>query len=83
MDQPLGLAIGNALEIKEALNTLRGKDQDLLDLCLTLGSQMVLLARKASYEDEARKMLLKTIEDGSAIKKMRELIVAQGGSEKR
>ena len=81
MDQPLGLAIGNALEIKEALNTLSGKGpKDLLDLCLTLGSQMVLLARKASYEDEARKMLLKTIEDGSAIKKMRELIVAQGGS---
>lgn len=81
MDQPLGFAIGNALEIKEALDTLIGKGpKDLLELCLTLGSQMVLLAKKANSEEEARRMLLKTIEEGTAIKKMKEFIVAQGGS---
>ncbi|NLZ49408.1 MAG: pyrimidine-nucleoside phosphorylase [Clostridiales bacterium] len=81
MDQPLGFAIGNALEIKEALDTLRGKGpKDLLELSLTLGSQMVLLAKKASSEEEARRMLLKTIEDGSAIKKFKEFIMAQGGN---
>lgn len=82
MDQPLGFAIGNALEIREALDTLRGKGpKDLLELCLTIGSQMVLLAKKASSEEEARSMLLKTIEDGSAIKKMKEFIMAQGAVE--
>lgn len=81
MDQPLGLAIGNALEIKEALDSLRGKGpKDLLELCLTLGSQMVLLSKKASSEEEARKLLLKTIEEGSALKKMKEFIIAQGGN---
>lgn len=80
MDQPLGFAIGNALEVKEAINTLKGKGpKDLLELCLTLGSNMVLLAKKASNVDEARKMLLKTIEDGSAINKFKEFIEGQGG----
>ncbi|WP_163194668.1 pyrimidine-nucleoside phosphorylase [Clostridium thermarum] len=81
MDQPLGLAIGNALEVREAMDTLVGKGpQDLLELCLTVGSQMVLLAKKASTVEEARQMLLKTIEDGSAIRKFKEFITAQGGS---
>lgn len=81
MDQPLGLAIGNALEVKEALDTLKGKGpKDLFELCLTLGSEMVLLAGKASNREEARKMLLNTIEDGSAIKKFRQFIVSQGGN---
>lgn len=80
MDQPLGLAIGNALEVNEAIDTLRGKGpQDLLELCLTMGSMMVLLARKASNVEEAREMLLKTIKDGSAINKLKEFISAQGG----
>ncbi|WP_139902462.1 pyrimidine-nucleoside phosphorylase [Clostridium thermarum] len=81
MDQPLGLAIGNALEVREAMDTLVGKGpQDLLELCLTVGSQMVLLAKKAASVEEARQMLLKTIEDGSAIRKFKEFITAQGGS---
>ena len=81
MDQPLGLAIGNALEVREALDTLLGKGpKDLLELCLTVGSQMVLLAKKAKTEEEARSMLLKTIEDGSAIYKFKEFITAQGGN---
>lgn len=80
MDQPLGLAIGNALEVKEAIDTLNGKGpQDLLELCLTMGSMMLLLARKASTVEQAREMLVKTIEDGSAIRKLKEFIAAQGG----
>jgi pyrimidine-nucleoside phosphorylase len=81
MDQPLGLAIGNALEVKEALDTLSGKGpKDLLELCLTLGSNMVVLAGKAATTEEAKSMLLKTIEDGSAIMKLKEFVAAQGGN---
>ncbi|MDP4089385.1 MAG: pyrimidine-nucleoside phosphorylase [Bacillota bacterium] len=80
MDQPLGLAVGNALEVREAIDTLKGNGpQDLLELCLTIGSMMVLLARKASNADEARQMLVKTIEDGSALNKLKEFVAAQGG----
>lgn len=80
MDQPLGLAIGNSLEVKEAMDTLKGKGpKDLLELCLVLGSNMVVLSKKAKTVEEAREMLLGTIKDGSAIKKFREFIEAQGG----
>jgi pyrimidine-nucleoside phosphorylase len=80
MDQPLGLAVGNALEVKEAIDTLKGHGpQDLLDLCLAAGSQMVVLAQKAQTEEEARKMLLETITNGSALIKLKEFVNAQGG----
>ncbi|OPJ60491.1 pyrimidine-nucleoside phosphorylase [Clostridium oryzae] len=80
MDQPLGFAVGNALEVKEAIHTLKGNGpKDLLELCLTIGSNMVFLAKKAESVEQAREMLLGTIEDGSAIKKLREFITAQGG----
>ncbi|MEL5865316.1 pyrimidine-nucleoside phosphorylase [Clostridium cochlearium] len=80
MDQPLGFAIGNALEVKEAINTLKGKGpKDLLELCLVLGSNMVVLSKKANTVEKAREMLLGTIKDGSAIQKFREFIEAQGG----
>lgn len=80
MDQPLGYAIGNALEVEEAINTLKGKGpDDFLELCLTLGSQMLMAGGKASEEKEARQMLLKTIEEGSALKKLAEFVEAQGG----
>lgn len=80
MNQPLGLAIGNALEIEEAINTLKGNGpQDLLDIALELGSNMVVLANKASNTDEAKKLLLETIESGEAIKKLKEFIANQGG----
>jgi len=81
MDQPLGLAIGNALEVKEAIDTLKGiGPKDLLELCLTLGSNMVVLAKKAETVEEARKMLLKVIEDKSALKKLKEFVISQGGN---
>lgn len=80
MDQPLGFAIGNSLEVIEAINTLKGKGpKDLLELCLTIGSNMVVLANHAKDTEEARTMLLNTIYDGTAILKLKEFIEAQGG----
>jgi len=81
MDQPLGFAVGNALEVIEAINTLKGKGpEDLLELCLTLGSQMVLSAKKAESEEEARTKLLETVKSGKALDKLADFISAQGGS---
>jgi pyrimidine-nucleoside phosphorylase len=81
MDQPLGLAVGNALEVKEAIDTLMGKGpEDLMELCLVLGSNMVVLANKAKDVEEARKLLMGVISDGSALKKLKEFIGAQGGN---
>ena len=80
LDQPLGFAIGNALEVEEAIETLKGNGpKDLEELCLTLGSQMLILAEKASTEEEARKMLEEVIENGSALEKLKEFVEAQGG----
>ncbi len=80
MDQPLGFAVGNALEVKEAIDTLSGKGpEDFLELCLTLGSCMLMAGGKAKCREEARKLLQKTIEDGSALKKLAEFVEAQGG----
>ncbi|MFL0248736.1 pyrimidine-nucleoside phosphorylase [Candidatus Clostridium stratigraminis] len=81
MDQPLGFAVGNALEVKEAMDTLMGKGpEDLMELCLTLGSNMVVLANKAKNSDEAREMLLSVVKNGSALAKLKEFIGAQGGN---
>lgn len=80
MSQPLGYAIGNALEVKEAIDTLRGEGpQDLHDLCLELGSYMVYLAEKASSLEEARKMLQGAIESGKALETFKVFLSAQGG----
>ncbi|MCM1992761.1 pyrimidine-nucleoside phosphorylase [Oceanirhabdus seepicola] len=82
MDQPLGKAIGNALEVKEAIETLKGNGpSDLLELCLTLGSNMVVLAGGAKDADEAREKLLGTIESGEALKALKAFVKAQGGDE--
>ncbi|MCQ6274837.1 pyrimidine-nucleoside phosphorylase [Bacillus sp. V3B] len=80
MNQPLGFAIGNALEVKEAIDTLRGKGpEDLYELCLTLGSKMVYLADQAESVDEAREKLEDAIKTGKAIDKFKTFIAAQGG----
>ncbi|MCR8847012.1 pyrimidine-nucleoside phosphorylase [Rossellomorea sp. SC111] len=80
MSQPLGYAIGNALEVKEAIDTLKGEGpEDLTELCLTLGSHMVFLAEKASTLDEARALLQKAIEDGSALENFKVFLESQGG----
>lgn len=80
MDQPLGRAIGNALEVEEAIETLKGNGpEDLLELCMTLGSEMVILAEKAKDKNEARQMLMETIKSGRALNKLKEFVAAQGG----
>jgi pyrimidine-nucleoside phosphorylase len=80
MSQPLGFAIGNALEVKEAIDTLRGEGpEDLTELCLTLGSHMVFLAEKASSLEEARSLLQKAIGDGTALEAFKVFLQSQGG----
>jgi pyrimidine-nucleoside phosphorylase len=80
MSQPLGFAIGNALEVKEAIDTLKGEGpEDLTELCLTLGSHMVYLAEKADSLAEARTMLENVIKDGSALEKLKVFLSSQGG----
>lgn len=80
MSQPLGFAVGNALEVKEAIETLQGNGpEDLTNLVLTLGSQMVMLAQKAQTAQEAKSMLLNAIRSGRAIAKFREFLENQGG----
>jgi len=83
MSQPLGFAVGNALEVKEAIATLKGEGPaDLTELSLTLASQMVFLAKKADSIEQAREKLLAVIENGDAITKLKQFIEAQGGDPK-
>lgn len=80
MSQPLGNAIGNALEVKEAIETLQGKGpQDLTDLVLTLGSQMVVLSNKAKDLKEAEAMLKEAINNGSALESFKTFLTNQDG----
>lgn len=82
MDQPLGYAIGNALEVKEAIDTLRGEGPaDLEELCLTLGSKMVVLANHADTVEEAREMLKEVIRNGKALETFKVFVRAQGGDD--
>ncbi|MBP3664547.1 MAG: pyrimidine-nucleoside phosphorylase [Tyzzerella sp.] len=82
MDQPLGKAVGNALEVKEAIETLKGNGPaDLVELVLTLGSHMVVAAEKSSSLEEAREKLELSLKDGSAFETFKKFVVAQGGSE--
>lgn len=81
MNQPLGNMIGNALEIQESISILKGEGPaDITDLVLTLGSQMVVLAKKAKTLAEARAMLQAVIDKGKALESFRQMIVAQGGN---
>lgn len=80
MSQPLGEAIGNSLEVVEAIETLQGKGpEDLVEMCYALGSQMVVLAKKAETLEEAHQMLQEALESGVALDKFKEMIRNQGG----
>lgn len=80
MDQPLGFSVGNALEVKEAIDTLNGNGaKDLLELAITLGAYMLVGTKRVQNIEEAREKLLGTIEDKSALKKFQEFVEAQGG----
>jgi pyrimidine-nucleoside phosphorylase len=82
MSQPLGFAIGNALEVNEAIDTLQGKGpKDLEELCLTLGSYMVYLANKASSLEEARQRLHEVMENGKALETFKLFLRNQGGDD--
>ncbi|MCB0690968.1 MAG: pyrimidine-nucleoside phosphorylase [Saprospiraceae bacterium] len=81
MNNPLGNAIGNSLELKEAMDTLLGEGpDDLTELCLTLGSQMLVLAERVDNLEKGRELLLESIKNGSAIQKFYELVESQGGN---
>lgn len=80
MEEPLGRAVGNALEVKEAITALKGEGPpDLVDLCLTLGSRMLVLAGKAPDDARARETLAALLKSGKALEKFREMVAAQGG----
>ena len=79
MDQPLGRAVGNALEIQEVCRTLQGRGpQDLTQLCVELAANMLVLAGRGALE-ECRGMARGSIADGSAFRKLKEMVAAQGG----
>jgi len=80
MDEPLGCAVGNAIEVKEAISVLRGETKgELLELCLALGSCILTESGIAESEAQAREMLQETIAMGSALKKLAELVEGQYG----
>lgn len=80
MNQPLGYAVGNSLEIIEAINTLKGNGPlDLLELCFALGSNMLLLAKRVDTLEEGRALLKENIDNGNALNKLKEFVLAQGG----
>lgn len=83
MDEPLGNAVGNALEVREAIAALSGAHPgELVELCLTLGGCILTAAGLAPDDASARAMLEETIADGSALAKLAEFVAAQGGDPK-
>lgn len=80
MEEPLGYAVGNALEVIEAINTLKGNGpKDLLDLCLEIGSYQLTDANVFATRDEAKQAMLLNIKNGKALEKFMEFVSAQGG----
>ncbi|WMM26483.1 pyrimidine-nucleoside phosphorylase [Tissierella sp. MB52-C2] len=80
MDEPLGKAIGNALEVREAIETLQGNGpDDLYELCLKLGSKLLVLAKKVDNEEDGRNILIDAVKSGKAYEKLIELVEHQDG----
>lgn len=80
MDRPLGHAVGNALEVAEAVRVLRGEGpEDVREVTLALAAEMLMLGDSASTPDEARHAAAAALSDGRALEKMREIVAAQGG----
>jgi pyrimidine-nucleoside phosphorylase len=81
MNEPLGLAVGNALEVKEAIETLNGKGpKDFMELCIELGAAMLILGGRTSDAEEAKSILKATIEQGTALEKLKDMVRAQHGN---
>lgn len=84
MEQPLGRAVGNAIEIKEAIEVLQGKGpEDLVELCFVLGTELLLLSGLKATPEEVRNLIDERIKNGEAFNKFVELIKVQGGDEKQ
>lgn len=84
MNQPLGLSVGNALEFREAVQLLSGKVPEgdaLYEVCMLLGTQMLLLSKLASNDADAREMLKRAIDSGSGLEKLRAMIRELGGDD--
>lgn len=82
MEEPLGYAVGNANEVREAIDTLKGEGpEDLTELSLTLASQMVVVGGKAETIEEARTMLEEVIQNGKALEKFKAFVKNQGGDD--
>jgi pyrimidine-nucleoside phosphorylase len=80
MDQPLGRAVGNAVEVIESIEALKGRGpEDLMEVTFALGTQMLLVGNAATRPSAARRRLEQAVADGSALAKFRELVAAQGG----
>ena len=81
MEEPLGFAVGNALEVQEAIDTLNGRGPaDFTELCLTLAGQMIYLGEQAASAEEGRKLAEELLDGGKAMEKFEQMIAAQGGN---
>jgi pyrimidine-nucleoside phosphorylase len=82
MNEPLGRYVGNALEVKEAIDVLSGKGEErLTDLCITLASNMYMMGSDTDSYDLAKEEVLRVIREGKALDKLAELVKTQGGDE--
>jgi pyrimidine-nucleoside phosphorylase len=81
MEQPLGYAIGNAIEVREAIDTLRGNGpNDLVELVTELGAEMLLISGLGSTREEAKSVIVKNLQNRQGLDRLADLIVAQGGN---